>query len=103
MTKTTFNIFRGSQTTNDIVPDTTTRDLGAHDVFIEITHAALCGTDRLFRHNGMALGHEGAGVVRQVGDQVTSLKPGDAVGLSWIQKVCGMCDQCMTGACRIWT
>ncbi|KAL1961667.1 hypothetical protein VTN77DRAFT_1342 [Rasamsonia byssochlamydoides] len=95
MPKTTFNIFRGSSS-KEIVPDTTTRDLRPHDVFIEITHASLCGTDRLFLHNGMALGHEGAGVVRQVGEQVTALKPGDAVGLSWIRKVCGTCDQCMT-------
>jgi D-arabinose 1-dehydrogenase-like Zn-dependent alcohol dehydrogenase len=95
MTKTTFNIFRGTKT-KDIIPDTTTRDLRPKDVFIEMTHAGLCGTDRIFRPNGIALGHEGAGTVRQVGDQVTSVKPGDRVGLSWVQKVCSSCEQCLT-------
>lgn len=95
MAKTTFTIFRGTKT-KDIQPDTTIRELRPKDVLVEITHAGLCGTDRIFRPNGIALGHEGAGIVRQIGDQVTTLKPGDRVGLSWIQKVCGFCEQCLT-------
>lgn len=95
MAKITFDIFRSTKT-KEIKPDTTTRELRPKDVLVEITHAGLCGTDRVLRSNGMALGHEGAGVVRQVGDQVATIKPGERVGLSWIQKVCGVCDQCLT-------
>lgn len=42
-------------------------------------------------------GHEGAGVVEQVGPGVTSLQPGDHVAVSFIP-ACGTCRWCVTGA-----
>jgi S-(hydroxymethyl)glutathione dehydrogenase/alcohol dehydrogenase len=44
----------------------------------------------------MVLGHEGAGVVELVGDQVTGLAPGDHVVLSWAA-ACGDCPACLRG------
>src|SRR5262249_47803202 len=41
-------------------------------------------------------GHEGAGVVVEVGDGVTTLKPGDHVSASFIPS-CGRCRMCSTG------
>lgn len=41
-------------------------------------------------------GHEGAGVVERVGPNVTDLKPGDHVGMSFIP-ACGKCRWCATG------
>ncbi|CAL5865908.1 uncharacterized protein PFLUO_LOCUS114 [Penicillium psychrofluorescens] len=96
MTKTVeFNIFRGSEG-GEIVPDTTRATLGPGDVFVEISHAGLCGTDRLFRTKGIALGHEGAGTVRDAGGAVDQFRVGDKVGFGWVQKVCGHCDYCIT-------
>ncbi|KAL1874189.1 hypothetical protein Plec18167_006126 [Paecilomyces lecythidis] len=90
-----FNIFRGSDS-GEIVPDTSRCALGPFDVFVEITHAGLCGTDRHFKTKGIALGHEGAGIVREIGGSVTSVQAGDKVGFGWIQKVCGHCDYCIS-------
>jgi D-arabinose 1-dehydrogenase-like Zn-dependent alcohol dehydrogenase len=57
------------------------------EVLIKITHTGVCHTDA-FTLSGddpeglfpVVLGHEGAGVVVEVGEGVTSVKPGDHVG-----------------------
>ena len=43
-------------------------------------------------------GHEVTGVVERAGDQVSSLKPGDRVGVPWMQYACGQCPACRSGA-----
>ena len=42
------------------------------------------------------LGHEGAGIVEEVGAEVTAVMPGDHVVLSW-KRNCGMCEMCQRG------
>lgn len=42
------------------------------------------------------LGHEGAGVVEEVGEGIDNLRPGDHVILSWLP-YCGRCRFCVTG------
>lgn len=91
-----FNVFRGSEN-GEIIPDTVRRTIQPREVFVEISHAGLCGTDRHFKRRPIVLGHEGAGVVRDVGSAVTLFHPGDKVGFGWVQKVCGHCDYCITG------
>lgn len=91
-----FNVFKGSES-GDVIPDTIRRTIQPSEVFVEISHAGLCGTDRLFKHKGIALGHEGAGTVRDVGSAVTTFKVGDKVGFGWVRKVCGHCDFCVSG------
>lgn len=92
----TFEVFRGSQE-GSIVADTTTRTLGPNEVFIETTHSGLCGTDEHFLKSGQVLGHEGVGIVRQLGQNVTNVKAGDCVGFGFTHYVCGTCDKCLNG------
>jgi propanol-preferring alcohol dehydrogenase len=42
-------------------------------------------------------GHEGVGVVVEVGRGVTSVKEGDRVGVPWLHHACGHCTACVTG------
>ena len=44
----------------------------------------------------IVLGHEGAGIVEDVGKGVKDLKPGDHVVLSWVEN-CGKCHYCVSG------
>jgi S-(hydroxymethyl)glutathione dehydrogenase/alcohol dehydrogenase len=44
----------------------------------------------------VVLGHEGAGIVEEVGKDVKDLKPGDHVVLSWVEN-CGKCHYCIAG------
>src|SRR5215831_4554571 len=63
--------------------------LGPHDVHIALRSVGICGSDVHYYQHGatgpfvvrepMVLGHEAAGVVMEVGEQVTHLKAGDRV------------------------
>ena len=72
------------------------------EVLIRYTHAGLCHSDVHVSHGDlearlpMVLGHEGAGVVEEVGPGVTRVKPGDHVVCSFIPN-CGTCRYCATG------
>ena len=54
---------------------------------------AMMGIDSMFPIIG---GHEGAGIVEEVGPGVTTVKPGDHVSASFIPS-CGRCRYCSTG------
>ncbi|MBB5801173.1 alcohol dehydrogenase [Saccharothrix ecbatanensis] len=73
------------------------------DAIVRITAATICGTDlHILKGDvpevepGRILGHEGVGVVEQVGAAVTEIKPGDRVLVSCIS-ACGRCSYCRTG------
>lgn len=42
-------------------------------------------------------GHEGVGVVVEVGPNVTNFKVGDMAGMAWLHSACGTCEYCTTG------
>ncbi|GAB3358176.1 S-(hydroxymethyl)glutathione dehydrogenase/class III alcohol dehydrogenase [Lysobacter tyrosinilyticus] len=75
----------------------------AGEVLVRITHTGVCHTDA-FTLSGddpeglfpVVLGHEGAGVVVEVGDGVTSVKPGDHV-IPLYTAECGECLFCKSG------
>lgn len=74
----------------------------AGEVLIRYTHAGLCHSDVHIQHGDlearlpMVLGHEGAGIVEEVGPGVTRVAPGDHVVCSFIPN-CGTCRYCATG------
>lgn len=71
------------------------------EVLLRIEYAGLCHSDHHLRHTPFHMGpliggHEGAGVVEEVGEGVTDLQPGDHVVTSFLP-VCGRCHWCQTG------
>jgi threonine dehydrogenase-like Zn-dependent dehydrogenase len=83
------------------VPDPTIRE--PQDAIIKLTATAICGTDlHMIRGtvgemmSGTILGHEGVGVVEEVGHGVRNFRPGDRVVIpSTIG--CGYCSYCRAG------
>src|SRR3984957_15736156 len=77
--------------------------LVATDAIVRITTSTICGTDlHILKGDlpsvtpGRILGHEGVGVVMEVGAAVTAVRPGDRVIISCIT-ACGQCDYCRKG------
>ncbi|MCY4655738.1 MAG: alcohol dehydrogenase catalytic domain-containing protein, partial [Gammaproteobacteria bacterium] len=75
---------------------------GPREVLVRTAAAGICHSDLHF-HNGSypyflpcILGHESAGVVEQVGRDVTYVKPGDHV-ITCLSAFCGHCEYCLTG------
>ncbi|ALM53051.1 alcohol dehydrogenase [Halomonas huangheensis] len=73
------------------------------DTIVRLTHTTICGTDlHILKGDvptveaGRTLGHEGIGIVEEVGDSVSSVKQGDQVLISCITS-CGHCDYCKQG------
>ena len=73
------------------------------DAVVRITKTTICGTDLHILKgdvpevtDGRILGHEGVGVIEEVGSSVTNFKPGDHVLISCISS-CGKCDYCKRG------
>jgi D-arabinose 1-dehydrogenase-like Zn-dependent alcohol dehydrogenase len=94
-----FTVFKGSKT-GDIVEAKGHRDPGPTEVIVKISHCGICGTDEHYRHADQGLGHEGVGVVTEVGSSVhdvSEFRVGDRVGMSWFHKFCGYCQACVSG------
>jgi alcohol dehydrogenase len=72
----------------------------ATDAIVKVSKTTICGTDlHILKGDvptctpGRILGHEGVGVIDQVGPGVTAFKPGDRVLISCIS-ACGKCEYC---------
>ncbi|MDB6024587.1 MAG: S-(hydroxymethyl)mycothiol dehydrogenase [Verrucomicrobiales bacterium] len=70
----------------------------ADEVLVEIKAAGICHTDHasLNWKRPLIMGHEGAGIVREVGASVTHVKVDDRVVLNWAIP-CEHCFQCQRG------
>jgi Zn-dependent alcohol dehydrogenase len=68
------------------------------EVLVEIKAAGICHTDwdSLSWGKPLVMGHEGAGIVRAIGETVKNIQVGDAVILNWAIP-CGTCFQCLEG------
>jgi uncharacterized zinc-type alcohol dehydrogenase-like protein len=80
------------------------RDVGLKDVRIEIKFAGICHSDiHTARQEWgeidfpLVPGHEIAGVVTEVGSDVTKYKVGDRVGVGCMVNSCGTCENCKKG------
>jgi S-(hydroxymethyl)glutathione dehydrogenase / alcohol dehydrogenase len=86
----------------DIRDDVETVGPGAGEVLIGLRAAGVCHSDLSVLNGGLPqpmptiLGHEAAGEVLAVGDDVTDLAPGDHVIASWLPP-CGTCSWCRRG------
>jgi S-(hydroxymethyl)mycothiol dehydrogenase len=85
------------QVTEVLVPDP-----GPGEALVRVQACGVCHTDLHYKMGGIGddfpylLGHEAAGVVEAVGDDVTDVAPGDFVILNW-RAVCGQCRACARG------
>ncbi len=72
------------------------------EVVVKLAASGVCHSDLSVQQAKLpfpppaVLGHEGAGVVEEVGKDVKHLKPGDHVVLSWVEN-CGRCHYCIAG------
>jgi S-(hydroxymethyl)mycothiol dehydrogenase len=76
---------------------------GPREVLVRVLACGLCHSDlHVVETKGwgtrfpILLGHEGAGVVEEVGSDVTLVAPGDRVVVAW-RAPCGECPQCRRG------
>ncbi|MFF5011714.1 NAD(P)-dependent alcohol dehydrogenase [Streptomyces sp. NPDC001165] len=97
--------YAATSATEPLTPTTVERrDVGPHDVLIEIKYVGICHSDI---HNvrsewgpasyPMVPGHEIAGVVAEVGSEVTGYAPGDRVGVGCMVNSCRVCEPCLRG------
>jgi aryl-alcohol dehydrogenase len=72
-----------------------------NEVLVRLVATGVCHTDMVIRDQQfktplpMILGHEGAGVIEQIGRNVTTVAPGDHVVMTYMY--CGLCAPCATG------
>ena len=84
-------------TVEDVVLD----DIAPSEILVRIVATGLCHTDLAVVHGHipaalpMVLGHEGAGIVEQIGSAVIGFAVGDHVAASFAS--CGHCANCLTG------
>jgi S-(hydroxymethyl)glutathione dehydrogenase / alcohol dehydrogenase len=85
-----------------VVDELTLDEPKAGEVLLRMVASGVCHSD-LSIVNGtipydppVVLGHEGAGIVEQVGPGVTAVQPGDHVVLSFVS-YCRQCKMCLTG------
>ncbi|XAS64161.1 NAD(P)-dependent alcohol dehydrogenase [Pseudarthrobacter sp. So.54] len=101
----TVNAYAATSATEPLVPTTIERrDVGAHDVLIDIKFAGICHSD-IHTVRGdwgpqsypLAPGHEIAGIVTEIGSAVTRHKVGDRVGVGCMVNSCRECVNCQAG------
>ena len=77
--------------------------VGHGQALVKLEYCGVCHTDLHVAHGdfgqvpGRILGHEGIGIVEEVGEGVETLKKGDRVSIAWFFEGCGYCEYCTTG------
>lgn len=75
----------------------------ARDAIVRVTLASICTSDLHIKHGsvpravpGITVGHEMVGIVDEVGEAVTAVRPGDRVTVN-VETFCGDCFFCRNG------
>lgn len=82
------------------------RPVARHEVRVRLAASGVCHSDLSLRDGRIptllpcTLGHEGAGIVTQIGDDVTTVSPGDHVVLTW-NAPCRSCPHCLRGEAQL--
>ncbi|MCI7448685.1 MAG: NAD(P)-dependent alcohol dehydrogenase [Blautia sp.] len=91
-----------------IIKEIPVPEIGKKEVLVSLEYVGICGSDVHYFHNGCCgsykvdlsedymLGHECAGTIVKVGEEVERLKVGDRVALE-PGITCGECEQCKSG------
>src|SRR5215216_4848707 len=83
----------------------TAAELTAGQVRVKVEASGLCHTDIHAAHGDWPVkpappfvpGHEGVGIVVELGPGVTEVAVGDRVAMPWLGYACGTCDHCVSG------
>lgn len=84
-----------------ILEDVDLVEPSADELLVKVVASGICHTDEFGRSQGipiplpLVLGHEGAGIVEKVGENVKGFEVGDHVGFSYA--FCDHCHSCMSG------
>lgn len=79
------------------------RPLKYGEALLDMECCGVCHTDLHVKNadfgdvSGTTLGHEGIGIVKEIGEGVTSLKVGDRASVAWFYAGCGHCEYCVSG------
>lgn len=83
-----------------VIKNVTVDDPGPGEVRVRLVASGVCHTDiaavRDARYCPVVLGHEGAGIVEQIGAGVLNVRVGDHVVINW-RVACGHCRWCEQG------
>jgi propanol-preferring alcohol dehydrogenase len=93
--------FHGPLTVEEVAP----RDLETGQVRVKVEASGLCHTDIHAAHGDWPVkpsppfvpGHEGVGIVTEIGPGVTEVALGERVAMPWLGYACGTCDYCVSG------
>lgn len=73
------------------------------DAIVRVTMGSICSSDLHIKHGsvpkaavGITVGHEMVGIVEEIGESVTTVKPGDRVAVN-VETFCGECFFCKNG------
>jgi propanol-preferring alcohol dehydrogenase len=80
-------------------------DLAPGQVRVKVEASGLCHTDIHAAHGDWPVkptlpfvpGHEGVGIVAELGPGESDLAVGDRVAMPWLAYACGVCDYCVSG------
>ena len=78
---------------------------GRGEIVVRVEASGLCHTDIHAAHGDWPVkptppftpGHEGVGIVEEIGCGVTEVELGDRVAIPWLGYACGTCDYCVSG------
>ena len=88
-----------------VVEDVPRRELEPGQILVKVEASGLCHTDIHAAHGDWPVkpsppfipGHEGVGIVAELGPGVTEVAVGDRVAMPWLGYACGTCDYCVSG------